>query len=158
MKFKKYSFNILDVTIILFILAVVMSFVFTKHNQEIKMLLVPSKDAYLTVNITGNDDLDIKSFPSDTKVYLCKNDRSVGSILSSVNIQEKKYSVVGNGLVFDYSGNSIGVQITLETKVKSDETGCYIHGGEFVSPGSKLELYIKDGKTFTGVVDDILIK
>lgn len=157
MKIKTYFFNVIDVAIILFALSIFFGFLFAERNQEIILLFDKAHSAEITVNISDGA-LKSSDFTVGEKVYLDESGKSIGKIISAVNIKEKKYYPINDSLVIEYGDNIVGVQLKVQTKVKINDSGTYINGSHVVSPGKRVKINTKNQPAFGGVIDDVSIK
>ena len=153
-KLKSYIVNILDVSIIIIVVAIIISSFFKLYNKQIGMLFEKSTAAKVSISVLS-DDLNISDFKIGEKVYDDKTKSSIGEIVSIKNIKEKHYTAINNTLIYDYLDKNIGVLIEIDTKIKEKKSITYIGGFLTAAPGQELWIYTENGHKFVGTVDEI---
>lgn len=156
-KLKLSIFNALDITVILVVVAVIISTFFKIHNMKIYMIFNKSEKASITVSI-DSDSLISEDLKVGERVYLSDNQELLGKITSVKNIKEKKYTAINNSLVVDYTDKNVGVLLEIESKLKESSSKKYVNGSVFVAPGTRLSVYSDSLQHIDATIEDISIK
>lgn len=154
MKLNTYRFNILDVLIFFLIFAIFLGFVFNKKNTEIKTLFEKSVEANIVVDINDRN-IDADTFKHGDRIYVKESGEFLGTITDSVNLKNKIYFPQDGSLVYEYGSDNIGVRLTIDTKMKTNDNGKYIKGGELVTIGKSISLCTDDIDISDAVIYDI---
>ena len=154
MKLKSQLFNVFDVLILFLVLAVFLGLLFDNKNQELKMLFDKKADASVIIDL-NNSDINAKSFKTGDKIYFSESGELLGTVTNSVNIKNKLYYPSANTIIYEYGSENIGVRLTLDSKIKTNATGRYVNGAEFITVGKTITVDTDEIREFEAVVYDI---
>ena len=151
---KKNNLNILDISIIVSVIAVIFSAFCSVNYRIVKNTPYKSRPAVITL-IT--DDNIYGSISANDNVSLYNSDNTLGKILSVV--KRKKYEFVQdqNGFLIKQLSENDNFEyvIRIETDLKRTNEGNFTKYGDFCASGSKLELK-SDNLYFNAIVDNIV--
>ena len=155
MKSKENKFNILDVTIIISVIAVIFSAYCYVNYKTISLMPYKSQRAIVTLITDDNIYNDISI---NDKAVFYDTDRDFGKILSVVKRQKFEYVHDDNGILLrQRSNDKFEYVLRIQTDIKKNETGIFTKSGVFCANGSVFQLKSKD-TYFSATVDSVEIK
>lgn len=154
MKIKSYLVNILDLIVLFLVLSVLFSFVFNDKNKQIELLFEKYQTASVVIDL-NDENIDSDDFSIGEKVYLKDTGECIGTVSKSVNLLHKIYYPDNGILLFEYGSDVVGVRLTIDSKIKSNEKGTFVNGSEFIVAGESITVNTKNVDNISGIIYDI---